>query len=102
MTDVGAATATHASVSAAGIATFHISDSTLALRIVATESSIQSGAAAAGQAALFQFGADAYLFISDGTDGVTSADVLIKLVGVDTTAAAFDTLTDGGTTFTIA
>ena len=83
-----------AAISSAGIATFSTADTTLAQRITATEAGINAGgAAAAGQAAVFQFGADAYLFISNGTDGVGAGDQLIKLVGVDTTNAAFDTLT---------
>ena len=42
---------------------------------------------------MFQFGADAYAFISNGVDGVGAGDQLIKLTGVDTTTASFDTLT---------
>jgi hypothetical protein len=84
-----------AAISSAGIATFNSADSTLALRIVATEKAIQAGTATAGQAAAFQFGSDAYVFISQGTDNVGVADQLIKLTGVDLTNVAFDTLTIG-------
>lgn len=91
-----------AAISAAGVATFNAADTTLAQHIVAVEAGINAGGvAAAGQAAMWQEGNDAFLFISDGTDGVGSNDILVKLVGLDTTAVASDTLTDGGTTFTI-
>ena len=54
------------------------------------------GAAADGQAAIFTFGADTYVFISEGTDGVGAGDALIKLVGVtglsDTTVNADNNL----------
>lgn len=97
------ATAGVAAISAAGVATFNAADTTLAQHIIAVEAAINAGGvAAAGQAAMWQEGADAFLFISDGVDGVGANDLLIKLVGLDTTNAAFDTLTDGGTTFTIA
>lgn len=39
------------------------------------------------------FGADAYVFISDGTAAVGATDVLIKLTGVDLATTAFDLLT---------
>lgn len=92
-----------AAIAASGLATFASADATVAQRIVAVEAAINAGGtAAAGQAAMWQQGSDVYVLISDGVDGVTSDDILIKLVGVDTTNAAFNVLTDGGTTFTIA
>ena len=93
VTDVTAATSGKATISAAGVATFVAADSTLALRLTAVEASIQTGLAAAGQSAIFQFGSDAYLFISNGVDGVGAGDQLVKLVGVDTTTTPFDTIT---------
>jgi hypothetical protein len=97
------ATSGVAAISAAGVATFHAADTSFALHLVAVEAAINAGGvAAAGQAAMWQEGTDAFLFVSDGVDGIGANDLLIKLVGLDTTAAAFDTLTDGGTTFTIA
>jgi len=102
VTNGAAAAAGVAAISAAGVATFHGNDNTLALRIIAVEGGIQTGTAAAGQAAIFQFGADAYVFISDGVDGVGANDVLIKLTGVDTTAAAYDTITLSSGDFTLA
>ena len=94
----GAGTAT---ISAGGVATFNGADNTLAAMITAAEAGINAnGNAAAGQAVLFQGiggdAANAYLFISDGVDGVGVNDVLIQLVGVDTANAAFDTLTING------
>jgi S-layer protein len=96
------ATSGVAKVTSAGVATFHADDSTLAKKIVAAEAAIQTGTATAGQMAIFQDGADAYAFISDGTDGVGAGDVLVKLVGVDTTATAFDTVTITGHSFVLA
>jgi len=96
------ATSGVAKITAAGVATFHTDDSTLAKKIVAAEAAIQTGTATAGQMVVFQDGADAYAFISDGTDGVGAGDVLVKLVGVDTTAAAFDTVTITGHSFVLA
>ena len=95
-TAASAAVSGTAAISSAGIATFAAADNTLALRIIAAENGINNGgtnAAAAGQTAVFQFGADAYAFISNGVDGVGAGDQLIKLTGVDTTTASFDTLT---------
>jgi hypothetical protein len=92
-----------AALSAGGVATFHADDSTLALRITATEAGINAGSTTAtGQAAVFQFGDDAYMFISNGVDGVAAADVLIKLTGVNTALAAFDTITLNGGNATLA
>lgn len=83
-----------AQIAVGGLATFNGADTTLAQRIVATEAGINlGGTATAGQAALFQVGADGYIFISDGVDGVGANDVLIKLTGVDVTTGAFDTIT---------
>ena len=97
------ASAGTAAISANGIATFNINDTTLAQRIAATEAGINAGGAAAvGQMALFQFGSDAYAFISNGTDGVGAGDVLIRLVGVDTTATTFDQVVVSGHSFTLA
>ena len=98
-------TAGTASISAAGIATFQTADVTLAQRIIATENAINAGGTAtAGQTAVFQFLNDAYIFVSDGVDGVGANDRFIKLVGIDTTATATDTVTasSAGVSFTLA
>jgi hypothetical protein len=102
VTAATAAASGTASITASGIASFHAADSTLALRIVATEAGIQSGTATAGQTAVFQFGSDAYVFISNGTDGVGSGDQLIKLTGVDTTSVSYDVVTVSANSLTIA
>jgi len=92
-----------AAISTAGIATFNAADDTLAEKVTATEAGINaSGTAAVGQVAAFMHGSDAYVFISDGTDGVAAADTMIKLTGIDLTATASDTLTLSGGDFTIA
>jgi hypothetical protein len=79
----GTASSGTAAINAEGIATFNAADNTLALRIVAAESGINAGgAAAAGQTVIFEFGSDSYVFVSDGVDGVAANDVLVKLTGV--------------------
>jgi len=74
---------------ASGVVTFHISDNTLAKRLIAVEAAISdlnadatTGDAAAGDALVFGFGSDSYIFVSDGTAGVGATDVLIKLTGI--------------------
>jgi S-layer protein len=91
-----------ASITAAGVASFATADSTLALRLIATEAGIVAGGNTAGESAIFQLGADAYVFISNGVDGVGAGDQLIKLVGVDTTSATFDTITLANGNMTLA
>ena len=85
-----------------GVTTFNAADDTLAEKIIATEAAIQTGTAAQGQVAAFMHGTDAYVFISDGVDGVDINDSMLKLTGVDLTATATDTLTLSGGDFTIA
>jgi Ca2+-binding RTX toxin-like protein len=86
--NAAAAAAGHAAVTA-GVVTFHANDNTLALRIIAVEDAISdndnaadSNDAAAGDALVFAFGSDSYIFVSDGTLGVSANDVLIKLTGI--------------------
>ena len=103
VSDVTPAVSGTATISVAGVATFHVSDNTLQLEIVAVEKAIQAdGVAAAGQVAMFQYATDAYVFVSDGVDGIGANDLLVKLVGVDTTAVAYDTITLAGGNFTLA
>ena len=96
------AAAGRAAIATSGLATFNVADSTLALRVTAVEAGIVAsqggGATTNGNAAMFMFGSDAYVFFSDGTAGVGSGDLLVKLTGISVTTS---TLTDGGTTFTI-
>jgi hypothetical protein len=92
-----------AAISTAGIATFNAADDTLLEKVTATEAGINaSGTRADGQVAAFMHGSDAYVFISDGVDGVAAADTMIKLTGIDLTATASDTLTLSAGDFTIA
>jgi Ca2+-binding RTX toxin-like protein len=94
-----------ASISSSGIATFQTADVTLAQRIAATEAAINAGGTAtAGQTAVFQYLNDAYVFVSDGVDGVGANDVLIKLTGVDTTSTNSDVVTavSAGVSFKLA
>ena len=71
-----------AAISTLGLATFQTDDDTLAERIVATEKAIQSGTQVSGESALFTFGTDSYVFVSDTVAGVGANDVLVKLQGV--------------------
>ena len=45
---------------------------------------------ASAKSAVFSYGADAYVFINDGTAGFAAGDGLIKLVGVDATLLSTD------------
>jgi hypothetical protein len=77
------ASAGTAAIDAEGIASFDAADDTLGERITAVEAGINAGgAAAAGQAAIFEHAGNSYVFISDGTDGVDANDVLVQLSGV--------------------
>jgi hypothetical protein len=79
----GAASTGTAAISSAGIATFVVADDLLGERIFATEAAINAGGtAAAEQLAVFEHSTNTYVFVSDGTDGMTDGDVLIKLTGV--------------------
>ena len=72
-----------ASISSAGIATFATADDTLAERIFAVETAINAGGtAAAEQFAVFEHSTNTYVFVSDGSDGMTDGDLMIKLTGV--------------------
>lgn len=83
---VTAAAGTAGIAATTGVVSFNSADNTLALRITAVENGINAGGtAAAGQYAVFGFGSDSYVFISDGTDGIGANDVLIKLAGVSVT-----------------
>lgn len=103
VSDANAAAAGTANISTAGIATFHANDDELGERIIATQAAIVTdGNATAGQVAAFMFGTDAYVFISEGTDGIGAGDQLIKLVGVDLTNAAFNVVTLANGNMTLA
>ncbi|HRF56153.1 MAG TPA: hypothetical protein PLV58_02020 [Campylobacterales bacterium] len=96
---IARASATTASSATAGLvgdgtkATFDAADTTFALHLAAIENAIRATSNTAGEAAHWQEGADAYVFISDGSNGVGDGDILIKLVGVDLTNAANDVIT---------
>jgi hypothetical protein len=83
-----------AAISAASIATFNAADTTLAQRITAVEAGLTKSTAASSagttpralDVAVFNYGADAFLFITDGTAGVGANDTLIKLTGVQVTS----------------
>ena len=95
-TAVTAASGTAGVAVGTGIVSFNGADNTLALKIAAVANAL--GAASAGNALIFQDGTDSYIFITDGTAGVGSNDVLIKLVGVN--GVGSDELTVGGGSIT--
>ncbi len=74
-------------------ATFNGDDVTLAQRFAAVELALRAGTNTAGEAAHFQFEANTYVFITDGVNGVGANDTFIQLTGIDSTNAAFNTLT---------
>ena len=86
---------TDASISAAGLATFHPDDDTLAERLSATETdlSLEDGAEPREFAFFQHTDGNAYVFISDGSAGLTSGDTFIQLEGANALSAA--TITDG-------
>jgi Ca2+-binding RTX toxin-like protein len=84
---------------ASGVVSFHISDNTLALRLIAVENAIAdlnadgtAADAAAGDTLVFGFGSDSYIFISDATAGVGTTDVLVRLTGIAASSST-DSLT---------
>ena len=82
----GVAAGDAAIISETGLATFNAATTSLTDKIMSVEAGIQTGvAAAAGQTAVFNHDGAAYLFISEGTDGVGAGDMLIKLVGITAT-----------------
>ncbi len=67
-----------ASVSAKGLVTFNAADTTLAQHIAAVADAYST----ANATVIWQEGGDAFVFISDGTVGLSTSDVVIKLTGV--------------------
>ena len=86
---------TDASISAAGLATFNSDDDTLAERLSATETdlSLEDGAEPREFAFFQHTDGNAYVFISDGSTGLTSGDTFIQLEGANSLSAA--TITNG-------
>lgn len=78
----GTAVTGTAAVNSEGFARFAGADDTFTERLVAVEAAITASDNAAGKLAVFEYGADSYLFISNGSDGVDTHDVLIKLAGI--------------------
>jgi S-layer protein len=93
---VTAAAAGNANISAAGLATFHANDTTLAQKLTAVAADLDA-VAAVREAAVFVHNGQGYMFISDGVAGLTSSDAVIVLTGVTTIATGM-TLTGGNVT----
>ena len=83
-------------------ATFNAADNTFALKLAAVERGLSSNTNTNLETAIFVDGIDTYVFIADGTVGIGANDILIKLVGVTGTNAAFDVATLSGTDLTLA
>lgn len=81
-----------ASVSAKGLVTFNAGDTTLAQHIAAVADAYST----ANATVIWQEGGDAFVFISDGTAGLSTNDVVIKLTGV--TAGSGITIAGGDIT----
>ena len=77
-TQVGTAGAGVATITA-GLASFNAADTTFAQHLAAVEAAL---GATANAAAVWQEGADTYLYVADGTAGLAATDTLVKLVGV--------------------
>ncbi|ATC32717.1 hypothetical protein CA606_10380 [Caulobacter vibrioides] len=90
-----AAAAGNANISATGLATFHVNDNTLALKLTAIAADLAAGGEAAREAAVFVDQGQAYLFLSDGVAGFSAGDAVIQLVGITTLANGM-TLSGGG------
>jgi len=76
------ASAGSASISSAGIAGFAAADDTLIERYLAVANAIEANTTAAGEFAIFEFSGSTYVFVSDGSAGLTDGDLVIKLTGV--------------------
>jgi len=97
---VTAVAGSKAKVDAYGVATFNsetTAPTTLAAAATLVEASVFGLSSTAGKAALFAFGGDTYLFASDGTTGLATTDLVVKLTGVALPNAA---LVDNGTSST--
>lgn len=93
----GTATAGTAAINAEGIASFNVADDTLAEKLTAVAAGVEvATATTAGDIAIFEHGGDSYLFITDGTAGLSATDVLVKLTGV--TGLTDSTITAGDLT----
>lgn len=90
-----------AAIAQSGQATFAPSDTTLAQHLLAVEAGIATAEADAGQGAMWQEGPDAFLFVSDGVDGLSDKDILVKLVGISLNDPNYDYLMDLGQGFSI-
>ncbi len=80
---VATAQSAQAAINAEGIATFHSSDNTFALKLAAVAGGVHAaGGTNAGELVIFEDAGSSYVFISDAAQGVTANDVLVKLTGV--------------------
>jgi len=106
--NITTASAASASSGTAGLAgsgvkaAFDAADTTFANHLAAIENAIRASSNTAGEAAHWQEGTDAYVFITDGANGVGDGDILIKLVGVDLTSTANDVITIVSNNLTLA
>jgi len=95
-TAVTAASGTAGVTVTTGVTSFNAADNTLALKVTAIAAALSN--AAAGNTLLFQDGSDSYLYITDGTTGAGTTDVLIKLTGITGTSNDEITVVGGNIT----
>ena len=95
-TAVTAASGTAGVTVTTGVTSFNAADNTLALKVTAIAAAL--AAAGAGNTLLFQDGSDSYLYITDGTAGAGTTDVLIKLTGITGTSNDEITVVGGNIT----
>jgi len=94
---VTAVAGSKAKIDSYGVATFNsetTAPATFTAAATLVEASVYGASTSAGKAALFSYGGETYIFVSDGTSGLATNDIVIKLTGV---ALPNATLVDGNT-----
>lgn len=77
------ASAGTAAINAEGIASFHATDNTLALKLTAVAAGVEvNTATTAHDIAIFEHDGSSYVFVTDGTAGLSATDYVVKLTGV--------------------
>jgi hypothetical protein len=88
----------NAGISNVGIATFQNAPGSLNDALTLIAAGINDGGTAAGEAVVFQFGGKTYVYISDGSNGHSAADVVIEITGAPATLTTGLTVVGGDIT----
>jgi hypothetical protein len=98
------ASSTVAGISTTGIVSFNTTPGTMADALTLIAAGIHSSGTAtnAGEAALFQFGGKTYVYLSDGAQGHSAADVVVEIVGAPSTLVSGLTINGSGDIIAIA